>query len=98
MEPVRVRVSRIIDFGRTVSIVGIDLTSNEPVTIHVDHRPFDVVLAGQYEARQSKPMRSQWPLLSRMLLSKSVSNKPLGTKRASQVKLGYRIKLYHYPL
>jgi len=55
MDPVRVRVNRIIDFGRTVSIVGIDLTSNEPVMVHVDHRPFDTVFASQTFADQNKP-------------------------------------------
>ena len=45
MESVRVRVKHIIDFGTTISIVGIDLASNEPVLVHVDHRPFEAVLA-----------------------------------------------------
>ena len=31
MEPIRIRVTRIIDFGTIVSIVGIDLKSNAPV-------------------------------------------------------------------
>ena len=55
MEPVRVRVSRIIDFGRTVTIVGVDLTSNEPVMVHVDHRPFDDVFAAKKIVAQTKP-------------------------------------------
>jgi hypothetical protein len=43
MEPIRIRVTRIIDFGTIVSIVGIDLKSNEPVMVHVDHRPFQAI-------------------------------------------------------
>lgn len=40
MDPVKIRVSRIIDFGSIVSIVGIDTDSDEPVVVHVDRRPF----------------------------------------------------------
>lgn len=43
MEPVRLRVTKIIDFGTIVSIIGIDVCSNETVIIHVDHRPFGAV-------------------------------------------------------
>jgi hypothetical protein len=43
MEPIRIRVTRIIDFGTIVSIVGIDLESNAPVMVHVDHRPFQTI-------------------------------------------------------
>lgn len=43
MEPIRIRVTRIIDFGTIVSIVGIDLKSNAPVMVHVDHRPFQAI-------------------------------------------------------
>jgi hypothetical protein len=40
MTPIRIRVDRIVDFGTVVSLVGFDTDSSEPVTIHVDHRPF----------------------------------------------------------
>jgi hypothetical protein len=43
MEPIRVRVSRIMDFGTIVSIIGVDLESNKPVVVHVDHRPFQTI-------------------------------------------------------
>jgi len=43
MEPVRLRVTRIVDFGTIVSIIGIDVVSQESVIIHVDHRPFAAV-------------------------------------------------------
>jgi hypothetical protein len=43
MEPIRIRVTRVIDFGITVTIVGIDLESNAPVMVHIDHRPFEAI-------------------------------------------------------
>ncbi len=43
MEPVRIRVSRVMDFGTVVSIVGTDVSTGEPVIVHVDHRPFQVI-------------------------------------------------------
>jgi hypothetical protein len=43
MEPIRIRVTRIIDFGTIVSIVGTDLDSNKPIMVHVDHRPFQSI-------------------------------------------------------
>ena len=43
MNAIRVRVTRIIDFGAIVSVVGIDLASNQPVMVHVDHRPFQMI-------------------------------------------------------
>ena len=43
MEPIRIRVTRIIDFGTIVSIVGLDVASNKPIMVHVDHRPFQAI-------------------------------------------------------
>jgi hypothetical protein len=40
MQPLRIRVDRIVDFGTVVSLVGVDTETAMPVTIHVDHRPF----------------------------------------------------------
>jgi hypothetical protein len=40
MDPLRMRIDRIVDFGSIVSLVGLDLETQMPVTIHVDHRPF----------------------------------------------------------
>lgn len=40
MQPLRIRIDRIVDFGTIVSLVGVDTETAEPVTIHVDHRPF----------------------------------------------------------
>jgi hypothetical protein len=40
MQPLRLRIDRIVDFGTVVSLVGIDTETAMPVAIHVDHRPF----------------------------------------------------------
>ena len=40
MQPLRIRIDRIVDFGTVVSLVGVDTETAMPVTIHVDHRPF----------------------------------------------------------
>ena len=40
MQPLRIRIHRVVDFGTVVSLVGIDTETAMPVTIHVDHRPF----------------------------------------------------------
>ena len=40
MKPIRIRVQRIVDYGTIVSLVGVDTEAGQPVTIHVDHRPF----------------------------------------------------------
>lgn len=42
MKPVRMRIDRIVDFGTVVSLVGVDLETALPVSIHVDYRPFAV--------------------------------------------------------
>ena len=56
MDPIRIRVSRIIDFGTIVSIVGDDITSKRPVTIHVDHRPFQSFWETWKSAGQPQPI------------------------------------------
>jgi hypothetical protein len=43
MDAIRIRVSRVMDFGTVVSIVGVDTTSDLPVVVHVDHRPYQVI-------------------------------------------------------
>ena len=43
MEPIRIRVTRIMDFGSIVSIIGTDMQSNKPIMVHVDHRPFEAI-------------------------------------------------------
>ena len=40
MQPLRIRIERIVDFTEVVSLVGIDIQTGLPVTIHVDYRPF----------------------------------------------------------
>jgi hypothetical protein len=40
MQPIRMRVDRVIDFGSIVSLIGIELETGQPVAVHIDHRPF----------------------------------------------------------
>ncbi len=40
MQPLRIRINRIVDFGTVVSLVGIDTETGMAVAIHVDHRQF----------------------------------------------------------
>jgi hypothetical protein len=41
MQPLRIRVERVVDFGTIVSLVGVDVDNWQRVTVHVDHRPFE---------------------------------------------------------
>lgn len=49
MEAVTIVVERIMDFGVTVGIVGIDTASNRRVVVHVDYRPLHAI-ATQWKA------------------------------------------------
>ena len=42
MQPLRIRIDRVVDFGTVVSLAGVDTETARLVTIHVDHRPFAV--------------------------------------------------------
>jgi len=42
LQPLRICIERIVDFGAVVSLVGIDAETTNPVAIHIDHRPFVV--------------------------------------------------------
>ena len=44
MQPLRIRVERIVDCCTVVSFVGVDTETQQQVTVHVDHRPFEVFL------------------------------------------------------
>jgi hypothetical protein len=44
MDPIRIRVARIIDFGKVVSVVGVDLQTDKIVLVHIDHRPIQTIL------------------------------------------------------
>ena len=56
MRPMRVRIDRIVDFGTIVSLIGADLDSAKPVTIHVDHRPFAAFWEAWREAGYPQPI------------------------------------------
>ena len=50
MQPLRIRIDRIVDFGTVVSLVGVDTGTAMPVAIHVDHRPFAAFWKAWWEA------------------------------------------------
>ena len=56
MQPLRVQIDRIVDFGTIVSLVGIDTETAKPVTIHVDHRPFAAFWQAWREAGFPQPI------------------------------------------
>jgi hypothetical protein len=59
MQPLRIRIDRIVDFGTVVSLVGIDIETALPVTIHVDHRPFAAFWQAWREAGFPQPIEYQ---------------------------------------
>jgi hypothetical protein len=56
MQPLRIRVDRIADFGQVVSLIGIDTETAELVTVHVDHRPVAVFWRAWREAGLPAPV------------------------------------------
>jgi hypothetical protein len=56
MKPFRIKVSRLIDFGAIVTLIGVDAETSKPVTIHVDYRPFGVVWAAWRDVGSKQPI------------------------------------------
>ena len=56
MQPLRIRIDRIVDFGTVVSLVGVDTATAMPVAIHVDHRPFAAFWKAWWEASLPQPV------------------------------------------
>ena len=56
MDPIRIRVTRIMDFGTIISIIGIDTESKKPLVVHVDHRPFQAILESWKASEFSQPI------------------------------------------
>src|SRR4029077_10841565 len=56
MKPFRIQVSRLIDFGAIVTLIGVDAEASKPVTVHVDYRPFDVVWAAWRDIGSQQPI------------------------------------------
>ena len=56
MQPLRIRIDRIVDFGTVVSLVGTDTATAMPVTIHVDHRPFAAFWNAWWKAGLPQPI------------------------------------------
>jgi len=56
MEPARIRVTQIADFGTFVAFVGVDVETDEPVAVYVDHRPFTPFWQAWQEAGCPEPV------------------------------------------
>jgi hypothetical protein len=56
MQPLRIRIDRIADFGTVVSLVGVDTETAMAVTIHIDHRPFALFWKTWCEAGLPQPI------------------------------------------
>jgi hypothetical protein len=56
VQPLRIRVERVVDFGTIVSLVGVDTETQQRVTVHVDHRPFAAFWQAWREASFSQPI------------------------------------------
>jgi hypothetical protein len=56
MKPFRIQISRLIDFGAIVTLIGVDAEPSTPVTVHVDYRPFDVVWAAWRDIGSKQPI------------------------------------------
>jgi len=57
LQPLRIRIDRIIDFTVIVSLVGIDAETTKPVAVHIDHRPFAVFRRALQEAGLAPSMQ-----------------------------------------
>jgi hypothetical protein len=56
MKPFSIRVNRIVDAGTIVSLIGVDADTGKPVTVHIDHRPFDLVWAAWRDTGTPQPI------------------------------------------
>ena len=56
MDPIRIRVSRIIDFGKVVSVLGVELETDKIVVVHIDHRPLQTILESWKAPEFSQPL------------------------------------------
>jgi hypothetical protein len=48
MQPVRIHVEKVFDFGSVVAITGIDLEANTAIVVQIDRRPLSVIEAAWF--------------------------------------------------
>jgi hypothetical protein len=56
MQPLRIRINRIVDFGTVVSLAGLDTKTAMLITVHIDHRPFAAFRKAWDEAGLPSPI------------------------------------------
>ena len=77
MQPLRIRLDRIADFGEVVSLIGIDIETAELVTVHIDHRPVAVFRRAAREAGLPTPVEYE---AAGVLLHLDFSTAAVGTE------------------
>jgi hypothetical protein len=53
MHAMRIRVDRVVDFGTSVSLIGIESDTEQPIAVHLDYRPLAACSLAQHEAESS---------------------------------------------
>lgn len=51
MQPVRIHVEKVVDFGSVVAIIGIDTEANSAIVVQIDRRPLSVIEAAWFLSR-----------------------------------------------
>lgn len=85
MDPIRIRVARIIDFGKVVSVLGVDLETDKIVVVHIDHRPLDTILDGWKAPDFAQPLSFDADQLT-LSLNMSPDEGDDGGERVSQAR------------
>jgi hypothetical protein len=56
MDSIRIRLKRVIDFGPVVSLSGVDVATEQPMTVHIDCRPSPSMIVTWPAGRRTKPV------------------------------------------
>lgn len=55
MEPIKIRIRRVVDFGEITSFVGTEVGTEKSVVIHIDYQPVSA-LWNVWRATREQPM------------------------------------------
>jgi hypothetical protein len=56
MHAMRIRVDRVVDFGTSVSLIGIESDTEQPIAVHLDYMPIAACSLAQHEAESLLPI------------------------------------------